>query len=377
MDSEIEQVLAPAAFGLSAHTPPAQTGGGSVGVQQADPARAVDIREDALHPREQTTPGAAAAPVREPVRESAGALTAERVVRRHHRAPEGGWRRLIYRMTGGKVVPEEDRAVVERRELEARATARITGPTRFVVVLTRKGGVGKTTTTITLGQTLAALREDRVVAVDGNPDRGTLVERVTRQTSATIRDVVSSAAKVSTFGEMSALVSRDRSRLDVIASDTDPAISEAVNEADYNTTADLLSRHYAIVLTDSGTGMIHSVMAASLERADAIVLVAGTSWDEARLASETLEWLEAHGYWLLADQAVVVINAAGAPSRDVDLDEIEQHFASRCRAVVRIPHDPHLAEGAAVDLERLQPRTRHAVLRLAAAVVDSIRDPRI
>ena len=44
-------------------------------------------------------------------------------------------------------------------------------------VLSRKGGVGKTTVTTLLGMVLAELREDRVIAMDANPDRGTLSDR--------------------------------------------------------------------------------------------------------------------------------------------------------------------------------------------------------
>ena len=41
---------------------------------------------------------------------------------------------------------------------------------RRIVVLSRKGGVGKTTTTLMLGHTFASWRGDRVVALDGNPE---------------------------------------------------------------------------------------------------------------------------------------------------------------------------------------------------------------
>jgi MinD-like ATPase involved in chromosome partitioning or flagellar assembly len=52
----------------------------------------------------------------------------------------------------------------------------------------------------------------------------------------------------------------------------------------------------------------------------------------------------------------------------VDLNRLEEHFAGRCRDVVRVPWDGHLEEGAEVDLERLAPATRDAYLQLAASV---------
>lgn len=49
-----------------------------------------------------------------------------------------------------------------------------------LAVLSLKGGVGKTTTTVGLGATLSSLRGDRVIALDANPDLGTLANRVRR-----------------------------------------------------------------------------------------------------------------------------------------------------------------------------------------------------
>ena len=232
-------------------------------------------------------------------------------------------------------------------------------------MLTRKGGVGKTTVTTLLGMTMATLREDRVIAIDANPDRGTLSERVTKQTRATVRDVVTRANAIGGFTDFSTLVSRDETRLDILASDTDPLLSEAFDENDYNVVADLAARFYSIALTDCGTGIVHSVMRATLQRADSVVIVSGGSVDEARLASETLTWLEANGYGDLVRNAVVAINTATHGTSLVKLDEIESHFASRVRDIVRIPYDPQLAAGSVVDYKNLKQTTK-----------DAARDPR-
>jgi MinD-like ATPase involved in chromosome partitioning or flagellar assembly len=59
----------------------------------------------------------------------------------------------------------------------------------------------------------------------------------------------------------------------------------------------------------------------------------------------------------------------------VDLDRLEQHFAARCRAVVRVPYDPHLEEGAEVELPRLNQSTADAYLMLAAEIGDGFARP--
>ena len=57
---------------------------------------------------------------------------------------------------------------------QARVRTPVAGGHHRVAVLSLKGGVGKTTTAVGLGATFATLRGDRVIAVDANPDRGTL-----------------------------------------------------------------------------------------------------------------------------------------------------------------------------------------------------------
>jgi len=307
--------------------------------------------------------------------ESAAMLTADRLIeprRRNRAAPEGWWPAFVYAVTFRLVNLGDSARVRARKELDAKIATAFEGGARFVPVLTRKGGVGKTTITTLLGMALASVRDDRVIAIDANPDRGTLSERVARQTRATVRDVVNRAASIQGFTDFSTLVSRDETRLDILASDTDPMLSEAFDENDYNVVADLAARYYSIVLTDCGTGIVHSVMRATLQRADALVIVSGGSVDEARLASETLTWLEANGYGDLVRESIVAINTATQGTNLVKLEEIEAHFASRVRQIVRIPYDELLAAGSVISWRDLRPLTRQAARELAALIAQGM-----
>ncbi|MFM5905893.1 MAG: MinD/ParA family protein [Micrococcales bacterium] len=310
--------------------------------------------------------------------EPAAMLTADRLLdnsSKNRPAPEAGFRRFLFFASLKSINLGDSLAVRERKALDARISAPFSGGTKFVPVLTRKGGVGKTTVTTLLGMALSLTREDRVIAIDANPDRGTLAERVSKSTRFTVRDVVNRAAAIDGFSDFSTMVSRDITRLDVLASDNDPMLSEAFNEGDYNVVADMAARYYSVVLTDCGTGIVHSVMRPTLQRASGLVVVSGGSVDEARLASETLTWLEANDYGDLVRNAVVALNTATQATELVKLDEIEQHFRSRVRAVVRIPYDPALAAGSVIKFSELKKGTREAARELAALVVDSLNDP--
>jgi MinD-like ATPase involved in chromosome partitioning or flagellar assembly len=310
-------------------------------------------------------------------RPTAETLTSDLLLPGKRATPDGGWRRTVYRATGGLVRVGESAASIQRRDLVRRVRAPVAGGHHRVAVLSLKGGVGKTTATVGLGSTLASLRGDRVIAVDGNPDRGTLSDKVRLETPATIRDLLNERSMVTRYADVRAYTSQASSRLEILASDRDPGVSVAFSADDYRAVAGVLEQYYSICITDCGTGLLHSAMAGILELADQIVLVSSPSVDGARSASATLDWLEAHGYADLVSGSVVALSAIRRKSKStVDLDRLEQHFAARSRAVVRVPYDPHLEEGAEVELEMLNEETADAYLNLAAQVADGFGHPR-
>ena len=296
-------------------------------------------------------------------------LATSRLVKQVKRAPQSGWRRAVYVASGHLINPGESPADVRRRDLIARVNQPLRGCYK-IAMLSLKGGVGKTTTTTTLGSTFASLRGDRVIAVDANPDRGTLSQKIPLETTATVRHLLRDAERIRRYSDIRAYTSQGPSRLEVLASEQDPAVSEAFSEEDYRRTVTLLEHFYNIVLTDCGTGLMHSAMKGVLDLADSLVIVSSGSVDGARSASATLDWLDAHGYRDLVSRSVAVINSVRPGSGKVDLDKLAAHFGARCRAVCRIPFDPHLEEGAEIELDRLLPETRLGLLEMAATVAD-------
>ena len=288
-------------------------------------------------------------------------------LQRGKRSPSRGWRKWLYVSTGTLVNVGDGARATRHAEL----TAQVNGPLRDcyrIALLSLKGGVGKTTITATLGATLASLRGDRVIAVDANPDRGTLSEKVPLETPATVRHLLRDAEGISSYSDVRRYTSRGASRLEVLASESDPAVSEAFSSDDYTQTLEVLERYYALVLTDCGTGMLHSAMSAVLQKADLLIIVSSGSVDGARSASATLDWLDAHGHQQLVSNAVAVVNAVRPRSGKVDMRKVDDHFSRRCRAVRHVPFDPHLEEGAEIELDQLRPATRDALVELAAVV---------
>jgi MinD-like ATPase involved in chromosome partitioning or flagellar assembly len=287
------------------------------------------------------------------------------------RKPTRGWRHWVY-LGSFTLVNLGEGAKAMRRKALATQTSRPLRGCYGIAVLSLKGGVGKTTITATLGATFASARGDRVIAVDANPDRGTLSEKIPLETPSTVRHLLRDAEGISSYSDVRAYTSQGPSKLEVLASESDPAVSEAFSSDDYKRTLEVLERFYSLVLTDCGTGMLHSAMSAVLNNADVLIVVGSGSVDGARSASATLDWLDAHGYQQLVANSIAVINAvrprSGGGGSRVDLGKVADHFSRRCRAVLEVPFDPHLEEGAEISLDRLKAPTRDALTELAAVV---------
>ncbi|THA24222.1 MinD/ParA family protein [Streptomyces sp. RKND-216] len=239
-----------------------------------------------------------------------------------------------------------------------------------IAVISLKGGVGKTTTTTALGSTLATERQDKVIAIDANPDAGTLGRRVRRETGATIRDLVSAIPYLNSYMDLRRFTSQAPSGLEILANDVDPAVSTTFNDDDYRRVIDILGRQYPIILTDSGTGLLYSAMRGVLDLADQLIVISTPSVDGASSASTTLDWLSAHGYGDLVRRSITVISGVRETGKMIKVEDIVSHFETRCRGVVTVPFDEHLSAGAELDLDMMRPKTREAYFDLAALIAE-------
>jgi MinD-like ATPase involved in chromosome partitioning or flagellar assembly len=331
--------------------------------------------EPTPEPAPEAAPWAARAPERpavDPRAHTASELTEYTIVRRRSDKPGSGWRRAVHVASAGLVNPGVGPAEQRRQELALRIRCPLPGP-RQIAVASMKGGVGKTTVTAMLGLMLSEHRGDRIVALDANPDAGTLAERLTGRTDSTVRDLLDSLGNVGALSDIARFTTLS-GRLQVLASEQDPARGEAFDRAEYERVCAVLSRFYNVVVTDSGTGMVHSAMDGTLALANTLVIVGSHTVDGASRASRTLDWLVAHGHQELVERAVVVLSQ-DRTSPEIDGERLVAHFRARSRAVVLVPYDPHLATGSRIELDKLRTATSDAFLELAALVADDFANP--
>jgi putative peptide zinc metalloprotease protein len=328
------------------------------------------IRGAAMKPADPPPEGpvAEAAPSDPGVPLTAAAFTeAEMVASGGADPPAGGWRRAVWQVSGGRWDPGPSEAERRERELIDRIRAPVAG-CRRIVVLSRKGGAGKTTTALMLGHSFATHRGDRVVALDANPDAGSLAYRVRRESAASATTLLADDSMTGRYCDIRGYTSQSiDTRLEVIASDDDPRISRALGEEAYRRILGLLDRHYQLIVVDTGTGILDSSVQGLIAEADQIVLVMPPALDGVRVAAATLDWLDEHGCSALVRRGVAVVNGI-RDERAVRLDRVEDHFSRRCAGVVRVPWDPTLQAGGHSRLGDLRPATQRAYLQLAALV---------
>ena len=83
-------------------------------------------------------------------------LTAQSLLRQRRPTPQTGWRRAVYNISAHRAQPwPVERGTAAARSSSPGASVPVPGCYR-IAVISLKGGVGKTTTTVTLGATLAS-----------------------------------------------------------------------------------------------------------------------------------------------------------------------------------------------------------------------------
>lgn len=294
-------------------------------------------------------------------------------IRERRSRPTLGWRHLAYELTGGRWNPGLSAAESRLREQMRRIKTPLPGP-HSVLVSSIKGGVGKTTVSAVLGLALAEYQGKHVIAMDANPDAGTLGDRLVGPTQAgkiTVRNLLDNLADIRSATDLSGYTHL-AGRLHVLTSEQLPEPGEMFSAADYEAALRLVSLYFQAIVTDSGTGIMHSAMQGALHHADSLVIVAAPTIDAASRAESTFQWLVSHGYQHLTEDAVVVMSY-DRHSPDVDDEKVTNVFRERCRAVVKLPPDPHLQAGGIIDFDALTPATRDAVLELAAVVAEGFQ----
>jgi MinD-like ATPase involved in chromosome partitioning or flagellar assembly len=235
-----------------------------------------------------------------------------------------------------------------------------------VAVVSPKGGVGKTTITALVGGILALLRRDRIVAVDTNPDFGSLGRSLTPNHCVFVDDLLEVLDSPElTVTELDAHLARGPHGLMVVPAPTDPGRMALLDQAAYGRVIRRLQEMVGMVILDCGTGMHDPALRAALETADQLVLVTDADPATASLVAEAGMFLRSTNIpmWL-------VVNRMPASGSRLRISSLEEYLPFAWGLVVVPAHDRaarHVANGT-FDWAEAPPAWARSVRQLAAVL---------
>jgi MinD-like ATPase involved in chromosome partitioning or flagellar assembly len=260
---------------------------------------------------------------------------------------------------------ETDEAALEHR---IRSLPGVTRP-NTVALISPKGGVGKTTSTFLVGNLLAAHLKLRVVAVDANPDFGTLARLSPdqRRSERSLADLLHDSDRLKTAAELNPYVSRQATGLHVLGAPRDAELTATLGPDRYGELIAFLSCFYEVVLLDLGTGVAGPLAKFAIDRADQAVLVTTPEWVTSSVVLDALGHVQ-------HERTTVALNKSLLRAKD--LPAVEQRFrAEHLHRCVTIPYDEQLAatlDAGHYTLDALGRPTRMAIKQLGLAVAEQL-----
>lgn len=295
--------------------------------------------------------------------------------------PSKGWRRWIYKGTGGLVNPGLSKAEEKLLASIETITGPLVGDCYKIAVLVGNGGAGKSTVTTLIGSTFAEMRsDDRIIAVDADPSLGKLANRIAPSTASTYWELLGDeqAGLLQKWNDVKhRLGSNSTTGLWMVRGDFRTDVPRRlITPQSYQRTIEIIDRYMSIAMIDCGQFLEHEVMPAILDDADAVVVVGALEQGGTEAAGQTLQWLETADYRRLLAKTVVVLNDPWGRSTKKAQDNMVREFTTHTDVkTVVLPFDPHLSSGGVIDTAKgVSKKTREASIEIATHLAKGFAD---
>jgi MinD-like ATPase involved in chromosome partitioning or flagellar assembly len=237
---------------------------------------------------------------------------------------------------------------------------------RRIAVLSIRGGAGKSTVSTLIGAAFAGHRNDRVLAIDADPDLGSLALRAGAASPATVRSVGTLQPPIRDFTHAAPHLARTATGLWLLTGGFDHASGAALDLNAYRAAAGALARYFAVTITDCGAGVLTELNRGILAEAHALVLVTPATVDGVVSARQTLTRFADGALARLLHRTVVVVTAMSPQASRLDVGRASDGLVPYGVGVVPLPYDRHLATGAGIEAARLGTGARIAAVQVAA-----------
>lgn len=264
---------------------------------------------------------------------------------------------------------EEERLDLELRQLRVRGLKR--GVT--VALGSIKGGVGKTTLTLSLADMLADSLRCGVLVVDADLEWGTAADSTPQDggRGGTLTDVLAARDRIVSPGDLAPFLVALPGGAQLLAGPTDPHDIEQLTAEDMQSLLELLQRFFPVILLDlsPGIGLRGTIPRWAFGVADEIVAIATPTRGSLRRAGRMLAYLTEHRPEVPITLALNMVPRRPDETVRRIIEVAERNGATRRYAA--IPRDDGLMrqlDAGLLDLAALDQPTRIAMKNLTVGL---------
>jgi MinD-like ATPase involved in chromosome partitioning or flagellar assembly len=297
-----------------------------------------------------------------------------------HSRPPGRLTRLITSINERLKDPAER----EEEELDRHFARRfLVTETNLPVVVSPKGGPGKTTVALAIGDALASrMANQRIAVIDFNPGGGALEAVATEDRAArfSMLQLHRDRAQVRSHAQLQPYVASMHSGLDLLAVPPDPGLALSITTQHYSELFDeVLLPNYNLLVLDTSPDLTSPVTQLALERGSQMIIVLEQGYVSSGVVLRSLPYLLAQpAAGGDGSRAIVVINRVMSDPRAGSLDTLREEIrAAHSGPIVEIPWDLDLradVDSGSYTLDRVKRRsTRLPLKRLALHVAENFR----
>lgn len=270
---------------------------------------------------------------------------------------------------------EREEAQLEAQLHEAGSLSR----PNIVAVISPKGGVGKTSCTYLIGSLLSSRKHLRVLAVDANPDFGTLASLApeSMRSPHTAADLYEQLDSVSTSAAVRPYVTVLSGGLHILAAPERPEAMGALSPEHYAVLLAFVAQFYEVIVLDMGTGIVDPLAKLGVSRADHVLVVTDSEFATADRVLSALRHLDEPADdgepTAPLERLTLIMNKMPSVGYGDTLYEVFRKVGVRRQ--VAVPYDQQLAtmlDTGTYTLEALRRPTRTAIREMGLFVAQRL-----
>ena len=295
-----------------------------------------------------------------------------------HEHPKGRWAAVLETISRQL----KDRAELHEEALDAQLAKRhrVSEPNKIAVV-SPKGGPGKTTIAVVLGDVLASrLPDHQIAALDFNPGGGALaaVAADDRRAERTMLELHDGRGEITSHAHLQEFVASLPSGLELLAVPPEPGLALKITPQHYaELFSDVLEPNYTGLVLDTSPDITTPVTQFALDRATQMVIVVEQGYVASGVVTNALPYLlERPAAGSDGSLATVVINKVMSDPRAGSVQTLrdEIHNINEHLTIIEVPWDLDLRsqiDAGTYTLDSVRQRsTRVPLKELALAVME-------